>query len=1676
MGMTLEDVHLKSQTMHQLLDFQSQVNPDTELVFLSNGEDQKEICSLGDLHRRAQAIAYRLSRVCKPGDRALLMFMAGLDFVEAFFGCLYAGVIAVPVYPPWQKYLINRVESIIADANIVVALSTQSIIEKSKDLFEPGYVLHNLLPIAVDSVETSEMSLWSQPSITGDTTAFLQYTSGSTGAPKGVMVSHKNLIDNSRLMYQGLGHHSESVGFSWLPPFHDMGLIGCLLQPIYGGFPLYFMSPLRFMQKPLRWLENINRYKVTTCGAPNFAYDLCVDKFKPERYENLDLSTWELAFTGAEPIRSATLQKFAKCFEPYGFDSHAFYPCYGLAEATLIVSGADFKKGAKTVEFDNAGLGNNFLEPSKLGGSKVNLVSSGKNLSESQEAVIIVNPETKRECLPSEVGEIWVCNDSVAQGYWKNEEATKETFQAYMADSGKGPYLRTGDLGAVHEGELYVTGRLKDMLIIHGRNHYPQDIEHSAELAHQSLKRGGNVAAFPVQVGDHEELVILQETGKGFSKYDPYQVIEAIRLAVLEKHELEPYQIILIKPGTILKTSSGKIQRKACKQKYFAKELEIIAQWDREHPSVEKNEKQDSCQNPDITTNEVRHWLVNQISKIKKMDASKIDPDQPFSTYGLTSLDAVGLTGDLSELLGLEISPTTPYDHPTINLLIESLYQEKDHSCPGYETSSNEHEDIAVVGISCRFPGGIHSPEDLWNALIKKQNCISQIPENRWDVDSFYDPEPGTPNKMISKKGGFLTDIDRFDADFFRINNREATYMDPQHRYLMEMCHHALEDAGISPESVRGSNTGVFIGISNNDYIRLIQQSLNNIDVYSGIGNAMSMAANRLSYSFDFKGPSFSLDSACSSSLLSIHHAVKSLRSHESSMAIAGGINMILNPDLNIVFSQAQMISPDGNCKAFDKKANGYVRSEGAGLVVLKRLSDAEKDKHPILAVIRGSAVKQDGLSNGITAPNGPSQEDVIRTALADASVKPEEISFIETHGTGTSLGDPIEVNTIGEIFKERRDKSNPLYLGAVKSNLGHLESAAGVAGFIKSVLALDKRRLPPNLHFETPNPHISWDRYPLHVPTEQVSFKGSHKIKAGVSAFGFGGTNVHLVLENYKEKSAYPSLRKWQILPMSNRTKDGLYEQVDLITTLCESKDNSYLADAAYTLAEGRGEFSHRAITLASSNKAQDRVFYGGESLHNPDIYFMFTGQGAQYPGMFRDLMDEKVFHDFIHRCQNVVSQYSDINLLDYISGVTPKESNTQIDQILLFCTEIALVELYQSYGIRPKALIGHSVGEFSAAYLAGLFTLEQAVQVVLKRGQLMNESPEGHMVAVGIGVEEIQKWLPGDLYIAADNGPKATVISGEYPAIQNLIAILENKKLVHKELTTSHPFHSPLMGEQGKKFSHFMASQKLGMLKTPLISNVTGGWLNQDELEDDQYWCRHITGTVEFRKGCHTLLENENCIIIEIGPKAPLTGILRQYSLSETQRLVSSQDHLYRKESSYKSFLWSLGQCWAYGAKIDWTTFYSEEKRCFISLPGYRFNKQRYWISDSSDFAVNEGDHSDEYLQNKWAKSDELQQETVAEGEDVYDYLCRLLSETLKQDFTSLDYDTPLQSLGIDSLLVVGMRHRIKSKYSVEIPIRNLMEETSINNIAEYIIKNIEEKQDQKETGKSVLSVGEI
>jgi acyl transferase domain-containing protein/acyl-CoA synthetase (AMP-forming)/AMP-acid ligase II/acyl carrier protein len=1466
--------------------------------------------SHAELDRRAETIAADLRRRGLRGRPVLVLCPAGLDYVASLFGCLYAGAIAVPAYPP-NRFNLSRVRPRLgvtaADAGAEVALATAAVMQ----LWASG---HGAPPDGLELVDVAELCAAGGDAALGerpgpDDAAILQYTSGSSASPKGVVLTHGQLLANLELSRASGDLSEDDVMLSWLPPFHDMGLVGGIFLSLYLGARAVLMPPESFLRRPRSWLAAATEQRATVLMAPSFAFDLCVSRIPPEDRAGLDLSSVRNAYCGAEPINPATLEAFSRAFAPYGFRRKAFHPCYGMAEATLIISGGNADKPPVMREYLAAELEQgraavpaaitapSSRQPAAPSAKTRRLVGCGGPLLD--ERILIVDPHTLRTLESRQVGEIWVQSRSVALGYWNRPEDTQQTFHARTADTNDGPFLRTGDLGFFDDGELFVTGRLKDLIIVRGLNHYPQDIERTVQAVHSALVADAG-AAFALDHEDGEQLAVVQELDNR-TGVDANELLRRIPEAIREEHDITPAAMVLIKRGSMLKTSSGKVQRRAAKQAYLDGTLQVVAAWQVARAAGEPSPPA-TLTRPTSRSRErqIADWLRAHLAAKLKREADDLDPSEPLARYGVDSLVAAELTEELERWLGIDLPSTISYDNPTIAELARTLAQRLDDTQPNSRRVTREREaanttrssdPIAIVGMGCRFPGA-PDLKRFWHLLRNGVDAITEVPAERWDVEALYDREPGVPGKMCSKWGGFVEGIDQFDAAFFGVSPHEAARIDPQQRLFLEVAWEALEDAGQSPTALAGSATGVFAGVCGSDYSLLYGGDLQLIDGDYGTGNAPSIVANRLSYFLDLKGPSQSIDSACSSSLVALQHACRSLRDGECELAIVGGVNAVLAPESSVYFSQLRALAKDGRCKAFDRRADGFVRSEGAGAVVLKPLSRALAEGDRVYALVAGGAVNHDGRSNGLLAPNGRAQQALLRRAHAAARISPDQLDYVEAHGVGTPVADAVELRSLGEMMSDH-PRQKPLLVGSAKTNVGHLEAASGMVSLIKVALALHHQEIPPHLHLRDVHPDIDLQELGLAVPTVGEPWRRSERPRlAGASAFGFGGSNAHIVLR--EAPLTAPSVAEREpprhLLTLSAKDQTALEQLAARVSHELASSLPNCLGDLCFTLQVGRAHFSHRlALTAASTEEVRAGLQRFRNAEASPQVHTGSTRAGARLrvgfafssapvaPDAGLSLyQDHPRFRDALERCAQLLASELERPLLEVLyDGPAEKRAvllaRPSYSHAATLALQYAAHCLWQSWGLEPAAVYGAGAGEYGAAAATGVLGWDDALRLATRRGLVLEGLSPGAQQAVT--VHQLRAELARVEYVA--------------PTI-------------------------------------------------PFLSASLGRAFGLDEVPGEAHWTRHLYREPNAEHGYSAPLMDGCDLQVQLGPSGAL------HVSNDASRLPTFAFD----GDDWTVMLETLAVLYTRGAEIDWRTFHGPFARRKLSLPTYPFQRQRHWL----------------------------------------------------------------------------------------------------------------------------------
>lgn len=1070
-----------------------------------------------------------------------------------------------------------------------------------------------------------------------------------------------------------------------------------------------------------------------------------------------------------------------------------------------------------------------------------------------------------------------------------------------------------------------------------------------------------------------------------------------------------------------------------------------------------------------------------------RVSSNEVSLDVPIRDLGLKSIDVLAIPGDLGDRFGFCIPDLAVWDNPSANDLIDSLLNQRSadslreshgHADRNTQGRGSINEPVAVIGVGCRFPGDIDGPERLWDFLTEKKCAITAYPDRGF-----------TNAGTFAESGGFLKDVAGFDNRFFDIPPDEALRMDPQQRLLLEVSWEALEHAGIIPESLRLSRTGVFVGVSSTDYVRLVSASAQQKStIWDNTGGSSSIIANRISYFLDIQGPSIVIDTACSSSLVAVHLACRSLSTWDCDIALVGGTNVLISPEPWGGFREAGILSQTGCCHAFDKSADGMVRGEGCGVIVLQRLSDARLEGRRILAILTGSAVNQDGKSNGIMAPNPSAQIGVLENACKSARVDPLEIGYVEAHGTGTSLGDRIEAHALGMVFGRKRPGSGPLMIGSIKPNIGHLEGAAGIAGLIKAVLMVERGSLLPSGGFTEPNPAIPFTELGLRVVDELQEWPvvAGRPRRAGVSSFGFGGTNAHVIVEEAGSVGADTvsgradvggsggGVVAWVI---SGKTASALAAQAGRLGRYVRARAALDVVDVGYSLVSTRSVFDHRAVVVGQT---RDELLAGlaGVVAGRPEAgvvcgvgkpagktAFVFAGQGSQWLGMGSELYAAyPVFAEALDAVVDELDRHLRYPLRDVIWGHDQDLLNTtEFAQPALFAVEVALYRLLMSWGVRPGLVLGHSVGELAAAHVAGALCLPDAAMLVAARGRLMQALPAGGaMFAVQAREDEVAPMLGHDVSIAAVNGPASVVISGAHDAVSAIADRLRGQgRRVHR-LAVSHAFHSALMEPMIAEFTAVAAELSVGLPTIPVISNVTGQ-LVADDFASADYWARHIRAVVRFGDSVRSAHCAGASRFIEVGPGGGLTSLI-EASLADAQ--IVSVPTLRKDRPEPVSVMTAAAQGFVSGMGLDWASVFSGYRPKRVELPTYAFQHQKFWLAPAPSVSdptaagqIGASDGGAELLASSGFAARLAGRSADEQLAAAIEVVCEHAAAVLGRDGAAgLDAGQAFADSGFNSLSAVELRNRLTAVTAVTLPATAIFDHPTPTELAQYLITQID------------------
>ncbi|MCF6407812.1 AMP-binding protein [Chitinophaga filiformis] len=1483
-----------------------------KIIFVKGIAEEEALTHEQLIHAAKGLLGHFTAHGVKKGDELLIQTDDNKKFVIAFLACILGGIIAVPLATGTQDEHKQKIRNAWRIMKRPFLFADNESVSRLEQFFATSDTQwwQDIQPFIVQwttDIKPADIIYAGSP----HDIAYLQFSSGSTGQPKGIMITHMNVLSNVEAIVNSANMKAGETGVSWLPLTHDMGLVGCVLKTLLRGFNLVLIPTALFIRHPMIWMHKVDQHRGNIGYSPNFGYKYFLQDFESKKQDvQWDLSCLRSIYNGAESISYPLIGQFITALKPYGISNEVMLPAYGMAEATLMASFHPSCTPVITVTVNRLSLQHEgFVEFVPEGSPQaVTLVSCGKA---SQYLQLRITDKRDQPLPDGRTGNIQLKGLSITSGYYQLDD--KDTFSP-------DGWLKTGDTGFIHEGNLYIAGREKEMIIINGLNYYPYDLERVLEAEDGKLFGLTKTAAASVPDNNNgEELVIFVQYRGSEQQFGG--IAEQVRKAIMKHFGLVVKAVVPV--SRIPKTTSGKLQRRKLAEEYVSKRA----------PAENK-----------ISQYSTYIQLIQQeIATL--FGIADIQTDVPLTDLGFDSLKGTELINRINQVTQLSLSPTVVFEYPTIHRLAEYLAtvkQQEKHIVPRQAT----FEPVAIIGMAGKFPGGANDPEKLWELLVKGTDPVTAIPVERWQMPDG--------NKAFAA-GSFVDHPELFDAGFFGISPKEAAALDPQQRMLLETAFLALQDAGYPLPAIQHTDTGVFLGLSHSDYMRahICSDDMEAIDPYSLTGTLTSTAAGRLSYFFDLSGPAMVINTACSSSLVAIHYACKSLQSGDCSMAIAGGVNLMLAPEPTVALTRIQALAPDGRCKTFDVAADGYGRGEGCALIILKPLASAIENGDAILGVIRSSAINQDGKSNGLTAPNGLAQQRLVSKAIQMAGITPEEVDYVEAHGTGTSLGDPLELEALQQAYRTS-GRQQPLLTGSLKSNIGHLESAAGIAGLMKILLSFRHQQIPGNLHFHNPNPLIPWDTANIKVVDKPVNWPSDKKRLAGISSFGFSGTNAHAIIEAPASLPYTSPAKDSYVCTLSAHSIAALKEMVqDLQQYLSGTTDT--IGDITYNINRRNNLLpyhwhcittSKEGLAAALAKFAEEQVVYCKQVKHT--LGFQFTGQGSQYTGMGKELYEYyPAFRQAIDDCDQLYTKYNQgISLSDILFKEDPdkKIDQTRFTQPALFCLSYALSVLYKSFGITPAIAMGHSIGEFTASVVAGLMTLEDAIMLISDRARLMQELPAGTgMMSLNVSetkARELIKTLGLDLYIACVNAPQQTVVSGTADQLQELKNNL--KDVSGSPLNVSHAFHSPLMAPAAEALMQTSAKIRRGKTAIPVISNITGLVLTEAQQQDPAYWSKHMLQAVRYYDSIHSLHQSGCTICLELGPQPVLSNMVSNLQLPSLEAVPS----LRRGRSAVAQFLESLACLQRNGIRVDWKQGESGYQLQHPAMAPYPFQRKKYWM----------------------------------------------------------------------------------------------------------------------------------
>ncbi|WP_110514487.1 non-ribosomal peptide synthetase/type I polyketide synthase [Herpetosiphon llansteffanensis] len=1541
------------RTLPDLLRASAETTPD-QVIIHRTAADHEQAISYRELYITAQQVAAELGRNGLVAGQVLLIALeASADFLAGFWGAILAGLIPAPLAAEPERILAIW-QTLDQPALLASAAVGEALVAQVSSLQHEQQALAGPWASATVQLLRSSVTASAKPPATGDL-AYLQFSSGSTGAPRGIELTHAGLLANLRQMGSACAIDADDCVVSWMPYYHDMGLIAAHLLPLAAGIKQVKIDEFYFARRPASWLEQTHRHRATLLTAAPFALDLVTRRVKQEQLAGLDLSCVRLLIVGAEPIVPDRCRAFISHVAATGFAAQALLPVYGLAEASVGVTLSPLGTGMQTHLVDRQLLihearASIVAEPINPNDQTnyLELVDVGVPIPDCHVRIV---DDADQSLAANRVGHIQVAGPQLMRGYYRSNDPA-----AAFCDG----WLRTGDLGFLHNGRLVITGRAKEIVIVNGHKHHAPDLEALA-----SSIKGLNPKRIAVcgvgGLGNRQERVVVFLALNAWQSVLP-AINELIR-AMRRTTGTTAIEIVPLRASQFPRTTSGKIRRTELRQRYQAGEFSSLT------AAVQTALAEHNQPAASMAPASIEQIIITLCGQIIGIDPSQIGLHDSVFDLGATSLQLMDLLAAIGDRFNVEPDVAALRQQPTpaglaawlqAQSLIMSTRNIKQEPIQRQRTTTPEP--IAIIGMACRLPDAA-TPEQFWANLVAGVDSVGQLPRQR--RDGLASPAPSG-----QAWGSQLDAVSYFDPSFFKLSPAEAAAMDPQQRILLELAYHALERAGYAAWRRENRRVGVFIGVGEAAYQELLLPLVANseqIHPSTATGNMRNLIAGRIAHCLDLNGPAIAIDTACSSTLVALHLARTSLLVGDCDLAIVGGINLNLTETPFQLLERAGALSPSGRCRAFDDAADGIVLGEGAGILIIERLTKAQHHGDSVMALIRGSAVNNDGRSLSPMAPNPLRQAEALRQAYAEAQIDPASVSYIEAHGTGTAIGDPTEARSLAQIFPPTTNAA-PRLIGSVKTNVGHLLNAAGIPALIKVILMLQQRQIPPTLHYSKPNHRFELEPAGMAINPTLQAWQGPHPLRAGVNSFGFGGTNAHIILEEPPPAPVAESTEAaLQLIPISARNEQALRELAAELATRIRSDQSLCVADLYFSLAE-REVFAQRAAIVSAdlaavatslehyaAGTAEPSLLVGPLIPKRRKVALLFAGQGAQYPQQGAVLYHQAaVFKATFDAASAQLGLIKGRTLLEWCFAAEVESADladTEVTQPLLVAFEVALARQLLRWGLTPDAVVGHSVGELAAACIAGALSFEAVLELARARGQLMASLAEPGMMAAVLAPEALVAALVAQqlepISIAAYNTPNQVVISGQSAAVKRTLEQLERDGFNAVIVNQSMAYHSPLTQPAVQAIAEAASALEPTIPAIPLLSTVTVEWMRGPAKLDASYWASQVVEPVRFAPALKQLIAEGFDTFIEIGPSSTLAAFARQM-LASHEPGWSVEALLRRGEDDHATIHSAIGRLWVQGVDFDLPALASTTGRRVL-LPNYPFARERHWLPTS-------------------------------------------------------------------------------------------------------------------------------